>query len=242
MADDDMMLMQMEDEEGTTFGAEELAAAGEAGEDDDELEPLENVGTGNLPEFTPVDPTSLIEVEEVRRLPVPPHRYTPLKQNWEHIVDPIVNVLGLAIQMNVKARKIEIQNCEYTTDSSALQRAADFVKAFLLGFDLDDAMALLRLDDLYVDSFEIDDVKRLQGNHRSRAIGRICGAQGKTKHTIENALRVRIVVADSKIHILGAFTNIKLARRAVCSLIMGTPPGKVYGQLRSASARLATRY
>ena len=34
------------------------------------------------------------------------------------------------------------------------------------------------------------------------------GEKGKTKFAIENATRTRIVVADSKIHILGCFSNI----------------------------------
>lgn len=44
----------------------------------------------------------------------------------------------------------------------------------------------------------------------SRAIGRIVGQGGKTRHAIENATRTRIVVADQKIHILGSFSNIKV--------------------------------
>ena len=72
----------------------------------------------------------------------------------------------------------------------------------------------------------------------SRASGRLAGKGGKTKFTVENVTRTRIVLADTHIHILGSFQNIRIARDAVCALIMGSPISSVYSKLRSTSARL----
>ena len=143
--------------------------------------------------------------------------------------------------MNVKRHAVELRTSKATVDVGAIQKGADFLKCFMLGFDLQDAVAVLRLDDLYLETFEVKDVKTLRGDHLSRCIGRICGEKGKTKFAIENATRTRIVVADSKIHILGCFNNIQCSRDAICSLILGSPPGKVYSRLRTVSKRLSER-
>ena len=183
----------------------------------------------------------LKEADESRIIRVPSNRYTPLRENWDALVAPIVDNLKLLIRMNTKQRAIEIKNSPFTTDPGALQKGQDFLKAFILGFEVPDAVALLRLDDLFVESFEVTDVKPLKGDHLSRAIGRIAGQGGKTKFAIENATRTRVVVADQKVHILGAFSNIQVCRDAICSLILGSPPGKVYNAMKGISARMSGR-
>eukprot|EP00201_Polytomella_parva_P024052 CAMPEP_0175038806 /NCGR_PEP_ID=MMETSP0052_2-20121109/107_1 /TAXON_ID=51329 ORGANISM="Polytomella parva, Strain SAG 63-3" /NCGR_SAMPLE_ID=MMETSP0052_2 /ASSEMBLY_ACC=CAM_ASM_000194 /LENGTH=207 /DNA_ID=CAMNT_0016300337 /DNA_START=75 /DNA_END=698 /DNA_ORIENTATION=+ len=190
----------------------------------------------NLPEkpnFNPEDARDSGKKIEFRRVPVPQHRLTPLKTSWMQLYTPITENLKLDMRMNLKTRKVEIKSTKDTILPGALQKAADFIHAFLLGFEIRDAIALLRLDDLYVEGFEIKDVKTLKGEHLSRCIGRLSGKSGKTKFTIENATKTRIVLADTKIHILGSFQNIRVARDALCNLILGSPPGKVYSKLRS---------
>jgi RNA-binding protein PNO1 len=147
------------------------------------------------------------------------------------------------VRFNTKTRSVEIKTSSHTEEYGAIQKGCDFVTAFMMGFDVQDAVALLRLDDLYLESFQITDVKSmLQGDHLSRAIGRIAGQDGKTKFAIENATRTRIVIADQRIHMMGSYTNIRIARNAICDLILGAPPGKVYNTMRNVAKRMSERY
>ena len=197
----------------------------------------------SVPKFAPLAASdSQAKKVEFRRVSVPQHRMTPLKNSWLALYKPVTENLKLDMRMNLKSRKVEIKTTDKTPDAGNLQRAADFIHAFILGFEVQDAIALLRLDDLYIESFEVKDVKTLRGEHLARGIGRMAGKSGKTKFTIENASRTRIVIADTKIHILGSFQNIRVARDAICNLIMGSPAGKVYNRLRSVSARLNASY
>jgi len=196
-----------------------------------------------VPDFPPVSAKELNEGKVGNRVVrVPANRMTPLRENWMQLYTPIVENMKLEIRMNKKTRCVEIRTGEETEDAGALQKAADFLQAFVLGFAVEDAIALLRLDDLYLETFDVKDVKELKGDHLSRAVGRIAGKDGKTKFAIENATRTRIVVADTKIHILGSFQNMRLARNAISNLIMGSPPGKVYNKLKNVSKRLAERF
>ena len=178
---------------------------------------------------------------EYRKVRIPAHRYTPLRKSWPLIVTPLVEQLKLQVRFNPRSRCVEIKSSETTLDSGAAQKGADFVSAFAMGFEVADALALLRLEDLFVDSFEVKDVKILHGDHLSRAVGRVAGADGKTRFAIENATRTRIIVANTHIHILGSAANIKVARDAICDLIIGAPPGKVYNRMRTVAKRLNAR-
>ena len=176
--------------------------------------------------------------KEYRKIMVPANRLKGLKDNWPTIVKAIIEHMKLEIRMNIKQKCIELRTSEKTINTSAMQRSEDFLKSYMCGFDISDAIALLRLEDLYFETFEIKDVKSLKGDHLSRCIGRICGEKGKTKNAIENSTRTRIVIEGQKISLLGAHINVGMARNAICSLILGAQPGKVYSQLRIMGRKL----
>jgi RNA-binding protein PNO1 len=135
---------------------------------------------------------------EMRRVRIPAHRYSPLKENWKALMGPVVEHLKLQIRMNTSTRMVElkvrgwvqshmccgrqapfarptmppspthqaspvgrvppglsVQTSEHTVDPGALQKGEDFIRAFVLGFEVQDSVALLRLDDLYIESFEV---------------------------------------------------------------------------------------
>lgn len=85
-----------------------------------------------------------------RQVRIPPHRMTPLKSQWPRIYPPLVEHLKLQVRMNVKRKAVELRTSRHTTDPESIQRGVDFLTAFVCGFDVDDAIALLRLDDLYI--------------------------------------------------------------------------------------------
>ena len=45
----------------------------------------------------------------MRKVPIPAHRYTPLKENWMKIYTPVVEHLHLQIRFNLKSRNVEIR-------------------------------------------------------------------------------------------------------------------------------------
>ncbi|GAA5986233.1 hypothetical protein JCM10908_006466 [Rhodotorula pacifica] len=198
-------------------------------------------GDANTLSFGAITQHNASGLTQRRKISIPPHRMTPLKRDWIKIYTPLVEECGLQVRMNVAKRQVEMKTSKHTPHPSALTRAADFLGAYCLGFAVEDAIAMLRLEELYIESFEIKDVKTLHGDHLSRAIGRLAGHEGKTRFVIENASRTRIVLADTKIHILGTFSNIKVARDSISALILGSPAGKVMGNLRIYASRQRSR-
>lgn len=61
--------------------------------------------------FAPLPASAQVAVlkNEFRRIPIPPHRMTPLKREWVNLYTPLVEMLGLQVRMNVKRRAVELK-------------------------------------------------------------------------------------------------------------------------------------
>jgi len=92
---------------------------------DDEL--MIDVDSSNLPAqadvpaFPPVAPgaNKASLKSESRRIPVPPHRMTPLKKEWLNLFGPLTEILFLQVRMNVQRRCVEIRVRPKTLSSSS---------------------------------------------------------------------------------------------------------------------------
>ena len=109
------------------------------------------VDEAGCPKFPPAKATTFLKVE-TRKVLIPSHRISQLRLKWSKLYPPLVEHLILQVRMNVSARTVEMRSSRYTVDPGALQRGEDFVRAFCLGFDLEDAIAMLRLDELYIET------------------------------------------------------------------------------------------
>jgi len=86
-------------------------------QEDDELEidvdPESAPQAHSVPSFPalPAAAQSTALKSETRRVPIPPHRMTPIKRDWVNIFSPLTEILGLQVRMNVQRRCVEIRVC-----------------------------------------------------------------------------------------------------------------------------------
>jgi RNA-binding protein PNO1 len=192
-----------------------------------------------IPTFDSLDGQADSIDKETASVSIPAHRYSPLKKSWPSIYQPLVTHLKLDVRFNTRRRTVEMRTNQHTTDPIAIQKATDFIKAFVYGFDVSDALVLLRREDIVIEHFDIEEVKNLKEQHLARAIGRLAGTGGKVKFMIENATRTRITIADHRIYVMGAMRSVRIARDACVDLVLGAPPAKVHAKLRTLASRLS---
>ena len=57
-------------------------------------------------------------------------------------MSPVVEFLKLQIRFNRKNRCVELKTSELTDDPGNIQKGHDYIEAFMMGFEIQDAIAL----------------------------------------------------------------------------------------------------
>ena len=72
-----------------------------------------------------------------------------------------------------------MRTCEQTIDAGAIERGSEFVKAVTIGFSVKDSLSLLRLDNIFLKSFDITGLSAHPGPLLARLLG-LCAAASQT--------------------------------------------------------------
>ena len=112
------------------------------------------------------------------------------------------------------------------SDAILLYSTRNVIRAIARGYNPEIAQLLLRQD--YV--FELMPVTQYVKNkeHLERVKGRVIGKKGKARSVLEELTETHISVYGKTIGIIGLGENVNISRRAIESLLAGTPHSKIY--------------
>lgn len=115
------------------------------------------------------------------------------------------------------------------SDAITLFSTRELIKAIARGFNPDLAMQLLKQDSIF-ELVDLNDFARSK-NDMIRLRGRVIGNEGKSRRVIENLTECNISVYGKTIGIIGKIEWVPLAKKAIESLLTGSPHSSVYGWL-----------
>ncbi|MFH1440133.1 MAG: KH domain-containing protein [Candidatus Woesearchaeota archaeon] len=111
-------------------------------------------------------------------------------------------------------------------DPLTLFTTRDVIRAIARGFNPEIAQLLLKQDYM----LELIDLKEFVKNKSQmpRIKGRVIGKEGKAREVIENLTETYICIYGKTVGIIGLGENVSIAKRAIESLIAGSPHSNVY--------------
>jgi ribosomal RNA assembly protein len=111
-------------------------------------------------------------------------------------------------------------------DALGMYSAKEVVRAIGRGFNPEIAQLLVKQDYVF-ELLSLSDFAKSK-NDEKRLKGRVIGEKGKSRSTIEELTGAYISVYGKTIAIIGEINSVGLARRAVESLLSGSPHANVY--------------
>ena len=127
------------------------------------------------------------------------------------------------IMVDSKEGDVEIKG----KDGLSIMSAKDIVMAIGRGFNPEIAMLLLK-PDYGFELISIADYAGKSKNKLERLKGRVIGAEGKSRRTIETLTETKLSVYGKTIGIIGEIENVGIARKAIENLLNGAQHSSVY--------------
>ncbi len=129
---------------------------------------------------------------------------------------------GSKIRIDSKEGDVFIEG----SDALGLYSAREVVRAISRGFNPDIALLLLK-PDYMLEIISLRDYTS-EKKHMLRLKGRVIGAEGSSRKTVETLTETYICVYGKTIGIIGMPEGVESARKAVESLLNGSPHSNVY--------------
>ena len=168
-------------------------------------------------------------------LKIPKERVAVLIGKKGEIKKQIESATKTRLQIDSKEGDVEIRG----EDALKLYAAREVVRAIGRGFNPDVAMLLLK-SDYGFDIIAIADYAKTKKD-MERLKGRVIGEGGKSRTTIEQITECFICVYGKTIGIIGEFENMVMARRAIETLLAGSPHSGVFRWLEKRQKELKRR-
>jgi len=124
-------------------------------------------------------------------------------------------------------------------DALGLYSAREVVRAIGRGFNPEIALLLLKPDYMFEMLNMLDYVKSKSSIIRLK--GRVIGAEGRSRKTIEELTETYISVYGKTIGIIGFSENVAIAKKAIESLLSGSPHSSVYKWLERRRGNMKRR-
>ena len=131
------------------------------------------------------------------------------------------------VKMNIDSKEGDVTIDDTHGDPLMALKVRDFVMAVAQGFSPARAWRIFN-EDVY---FEIVDIKEFTGKRENRIRvlrGRIIGKNGKTRRIIEEMSGASISVYGYSVGIIGTYTQVETAKKAVEMLLRGSKHATIY--------------
>lgn len=161
-------------------------------------------------------------MEYLYDLKIPRERIAVLIGRNGEVKQELEEMSGTTLDVDSKEGDVTIKG----TDSINMYALKEVIRAIGRGFNPEIARLLMKQDYILEVISLLDHVKHK--NHVERVKGRIIGANGKARETIESLTETFICVYGKTIAIIGESSEVMTAKKAIESLIAGSPHSNVY--------------